>query len=677
MPNKPPITVDDLYLIKTVEDAQVSPDGELVAYVLWTLDQKANKNKRAIWIVPAKGGAPKQFTSGDTSDHSPRWSPDGRTLAFVSARSDKPQIYLIAIGGGEARQLTHLPNGASSPVWSPDGRRIAFLSRVNAGERRDEDRSIQPPDDPIKANVLAEQKKQAEQEKIDPRVHDELPYRTGTDYIGDRRSHIYVIDLSAPETDRKPVRLTDGQRDYSPPCWSPDGRFLYSDARRDRKSSLWRYHDVVRIPAEPGRTQPGPLKRYRDVGFSAYGPEVSPDGKWIAFTRIDEKDVFGSIARIAVRSVAGRGRPIELTVEHDRSPEAYEWTRDSRAILFTAGDHGETPLWKINVNTRRVTRVTHGRWHVLTGFSQSKSGRLAFTVSAPDFPRDAFVANPDGSRVKRLTRVNDDWLKDRYVAIPRELRYTSPDGQQIQGFVHTPHNFDPNRRKKWPMVVEVHGGPQAMWSPAGVTMWHEFNVMAGAGYVTFWCNPRGSDGYGTPFAKGLTKDWGASMPDIMAGVDRVIAAGGIDESRLCLTGGSYGGWATAWMIGHTDRFAAAAALRGVYHLVSFDGTTDIDEFIQSAFGAYPWEHYETLWQQSPLAHVQHIRTPLLILHSEHDYRAPIPDGEQLFAALKRLGRRVQLVRYPREGHEQTRSGEPKHRLDSMQRILDWFARYAK
>jgi dipeptidyl aminopeptidase/acylaminoacyl peptidase len=312
---------------------------------------------------------------------------------------------------------------------------------------------------------------------------------------------------------------------------------------------------------------------------------------------------------------------------------------------------------------------------VLTSFSRSRAGRLAFTVSAPEFPRDVFVAEADGSRMKRLTCVNDDWLKERYVAIPKEMCYKSPDGWEIQGWVLYPPDFSP--RRKYPMVLEIHGGPQAMWTPAGGTMWHEFNVMAGAGYITFFCNPRGSDGYGAGFAKGLLNDWGASMPDIMAGVDQVIAEGNVDESRVCITGGSYGGWATTWIIGHTHRFAAAAALRGVYHLISFDGATDINNFIQSAFGVYHWQNHETLWQQSPLAHVKNIKTPLLILHADNDFRVPVVDAEQLFAALKRLGRRAQFVRYPREGHEQTRSGEPKHRVDSMQRILDWFAKHTQ
>lgn len=670
MPDKKPITVEDLYLIKTVEDVEISPDGQIVACTLWTLDKASNQNKRAIWLVPVKGGSPRQFTSGEKQDRSPRWSPDGKTLAFVSTRGDKPQIYLIDLDGGEARRLTNRPNGAASPVWSPDGKRIAFLSSVDARERRDEDRGLKPPDDPGLAKARDEQRKQAEADRIDPRIHDDVPYRTGTDYMSERRSHIYVVEAGGGA----PVRLTSGDYDYAEPTWSPDGRSIYAHAKRGRRPNIFLYRDLVRIPAEPGRTRAGSMHRYLDPGYSAFGPRLSPDGKWIAYRRFKETNSFAEIARVAVRAASGRGRPIELTVEFDRTPEAIEWSPDGKSILFTAGDHGETPIWQVSRTGGEVTRLVGGRWHVVTGFSQSESGRLAFSVSAPDFPRDVFVAEAGRSSGKRLTRMNDDWLAERYVAVPKEMRYSSPDGWEVQGFVHYPPNFNPKR--KYPMVVEVHGGPQVMWPPAGLTMWHEFNVMAGAGYVTFWCNPRGSDGYGAPFAKGLLNDWGASMPDIMAGVDRVIAQGCIDERRICLTGGSYGGWATAWIIGHSRRFAAAAALRGVYGLISFDGTTDINNFIHDAFGGYYWDNHEKLWQQSPLAHVKNIRTPLLILHAEQDYRVHISQAEQLFSALKRLGRKTQFVRYPREGHEQTRSGEPKHRIDSMQRILDWFAKHA-
>ena len=671
MPDKKPITVDDLYLIKTVEDVQISPDGQHVAFTLWTLDKASNQNKRAIWFLPTKGGQPRQFTSGEKQDHSPRWSPDGRTLAFVSTRGDRPQIYLIDLAGGEARRLTNLPNGASSPAWSPDGVRIACLSSMNAQERRGEDRGLALPTDPIEARVAEERRKKAEEEQIDPRVHDAIPYRTGTSYLSDRRSHIYVVDA----TGGKPVRLTDGDRDYSPPVWSPDGRSIYSVAKRGRQASLFRYRDLVRVPAEPNRRRPGRLRWYREPGFTAYLPRISPDGRWLAYVRFSDKRILGDVPRLMVRPATGRGRPQALTVALDREPTLVEWTPDSRSILFTAGDRGETPIFTVSRNGGRVERVAGGRWQVVMSFSRSQSGRLAFGACAPDFPSDAFVAEADGSKVKRLTRVNDDWLKQRHVAIPRELRYAAPDGHAVQGFVYHPPNF--KRSRKYPMVLEIHGGPQLMWSPAGVTMWHEFNVMAGAGYVTFWCNPRGSDGYGTPFVRGLLNDWSASIPDILAGLDRVIAGGYVDARRVCVTGGSYGGWATTWLISHTDRFAAAAALRGVYNLVSFDGTTDINSFLHDFYGVYHWQDHETLWRHSPLAHAQNIRTPLLLLHGDLDYRAPISDAEQLFTALKRLGRAVRLVRYPREGHEHTRTGEPAHRVDSMRRILDWFARHAK
>ena len=298
---------------------------------------------------------------------------------------------------------------------------------------------------------------------------------------------------------------------------------------------------------------------------------------------------------------------------------------------------------------------------------------LAYVVSAPDIPADLYVAGPEGEDERRCTEINAAFLSERWLSTPQEVRYTRPDGTQIQGWVMHPPGFSP--QAQYPLAVEIHGGPHAMW---GNTFWHEFQVIAGRGYVVFFCNPRGSDGYGQAFRDASHARWGeADAGDILAGVTGLVKQGIIDEDRMAITGGSYGGYMTAWIIGHDKRFAAAVSQRGVYELVGFYGVTDIPLFIEAEFDAAPWEDVETLWRYSPLAYAEQIETPLLILHSDLDYRVPVSSGEQLFAALKRLKREVAFVRYPREGHELSRSGEPVHRVDRIQRIVDWFDRHTK
>jgi dipeptidyl aminopeptidase/acylaminoacyl peptidase len=263
-------------------------------------------------------------------------------------------------------------------------------------------------------------------------------------------------------------------------------------------------------------------------------------------------------------------------------------------------------------------------------------------------------------------------LLDGKLVMPVEgIWYPAPDGVEIQGWLIKPPNFDPD--KTYPLVVEIHGGPHAMWGPSTKSMWHEWQALAARGYVVFYCNPRGSHGYGYAFADAIHGHWGdADMPDILAGVDYVTSLGFIDSARMAVTGGSYGGFMTSWIIGHDQRFAAAVSQRGVYHLSAFFGYTDVPELIEGEFDGRPWESYEQLWQHSPLAYVEQIRTPLMIIHSEQDFRVPIPEAENLFLALRWLKREVEFVRYPREGHELSRSGEPRHRVDRLNRIIDWF-----
>jgi dipeptidyl aminopeptidase/acylaminoacyl peptidase len=303
-------------------------------------------------------------------------------------------------------------------------------------------------------------------------------------------------------------------------------------------------------------------------------------------------------------------------------------------------------------------------------------GRLGFLACTPERPPDIYTAALDGSDERRLTDVNRKLLAKKQVMPTEEIWYTTPDGVEIQGWLIKPPGFDPTQI--YPLAVEIHGGPHAMWGPSTMTMWHEWQCLAARGYVVFYCNPRGSAGYGYAFRDTIHGRWGeADMPDILAGVDHVVSQGYIDTAHMAITGGSYGGFMSAWIVGHDRRFAAAVSQRGVYHLTSFFGTSDIPELIEGEFDARPWEAYERLWRYSPLAYVNEIKTPLLILHSERDFRAPIPDAEHLFLMLRWLKREVEFVRYPREGHELSRSGEPRHRVDRLNRIIDWFDKYCK
>ena len=311
----------------------------------------------------------------------------------------------------------------------------------------------------------------------------------------------------------------------------------------------------------------------------------------------------------------------------------------------------------------------------MLAYDLSPAGRqVAFVASTDRAPWDLYIANADGSGLRRLTGVNDDWLADRQLGDVEDLWFESADGTPIQGWVVKPPDFDPE--KKYPLVLSIHGGPHVMWSRHEPTMWHEWQVLAAHGYVVLACNPRGSDGYGRDFRAALLGRWGeADLPDLLAGVEAVVAQGYVDPERLVITGGSYGGFMTAWVIGHDARFKAAVAQRGVYDLASFYGTSDIPRLVEWEFASRPWEDPQLLWQYSPLAYVENMHTPLLLIHSDNDFRAPIPAAEGLFVALRRLRRTVEMVRYPRDGHELSRSGEPEHRVDRLERIVDWFERF--
>lgn len=666
------ITAEDLYSLQFVDDPQISPDGRYVAFVKVTLDKIGNKYNRAIWLADLSGRRPRlrQFTWGVKPDHTPRWSPDGRTLAFVSLRNDKPQIFLIGLDGGEARAITSLPNGATTPAWSPDGKRLAFLSRLNAEERAGEDGGKEDPSPAteLEARHRKELKEDKENKKTDPRIITRFPYRTGTEFTDDRFSHIYVMEAPADGESAKPYRLSDGEMNFGAIEWSPDGKYLYSIQSRDPDYDPWHHLDIVRFNATGIRKPFTWITKTDQDHLSAH---ASPDGKWLATQRQPYTGSYGKTTHLAILPVSG-GPARDLTLKLDRQVELIQWAADSKSLYLQAGDHGNVEVHRVNLNGGDLVKVVGGR-RMVAGFTVSHSGEVAFVASTAERPIDLYVSRKGVE--SRLTDFNKKLLDEVHVAQTENLNFTAPDGRKIQGWLLKPMNFKPGW--KYPLVVQMHGGPHVMWGPGMASMWLEWQLNAACGYVVFFCNPRGSDGYSEEFASVITGDWGDDvMGDILTGVETVAAKGFVDEKRMAITGGSYAGYMTAWIVSHDDRFACAWSQRGLYNVISMYGVTDIPWFIDREFDInMPFEALEKCWGQSPLAYVKNIRTPLAIEHQENDYRCPISEAEQLYGALKRLKREVAFYRYPREGHEMSRAGEPGHRVDRLNRMVEWFDRY--
>jgi dipeptidyl aminopeptidase/acylaminoacyl peptidase len=667
--------IDDLYRLGWVEEPAISPDGAWVAYVRVSVDRLANRYRRAIWLASTNGVQQRKLTAGAKADTSPRWSPDGTQIAFVSNRDEKPQVYLIDVAGGEARVLTSHAQGAFAPAWSRDGRRIAFLASTTPAERaREDEPAPSAPADELEGRQQRERTAHDDEQRFDPRVITRMPYRSGTTYDDGRQTHLYLIDVPIDHlAESTPARrITDGELGFGPPAWAYDGTALYAALGRDIDAdTLFGFNDIVRIDI-PATGIATPV-RLTAPGYTYGEPQVSPNGAWVAARCNDEQHPLARATTIILIATTG-GEVHNLTASADLDLDQFCWSPTSDALYFTAGSWGEQPVYRVPVTAEQsgVQTAFAAEKRYIGELTVGPQGRIAFIAGSPANPCDLFVRNPDGSE-RRLTNLGDWIAAERDIAPFEELRYRSTDGQIVQGWVLYPPDFAPEHPA--PLAVHIHGGPHLMWAPGYRGMWHEYQVNAARGYITFFCNPRGSDGYGETWRDGVHGDWACAGNDILAGIDLLIARGHVDTAKIAITGGSYGGYMTAWLLSHDSRFACGVAARGVYDLNSFYGTSDAHELIEFEFDGKPWEQRELLWHQSPLSHAHQITAPLLLLHAELDWRVPIAQAEQLFNNLRRRKIPTELVRYPREGHELTRSGEPKHRADHMRRTLEWFDRY--
>ncbi|HEX6037798.1 S9 family peptidase [Longimicrobium sp.] len=684
-PERRPLTALDFYHLKNAGGVTLSPDGQRAVFIVTEVDSAENRYRRDLWIANTDGSGIRRLTwTNARGIGGASFSPDGRMLAFTQSRQGQgtqgSQVWILPLAeGGEAWPLTEMETGAFAPVWSPDSRRMAFLSSLTPRQiagadttrpRVDAEAIRHIDDDRAAALAAIRARLAASAREQDPRVVTRLNYLGETSIEDEEYAQIYVVDVRAGA---KPVQITKQAYDIGAPAWTPSGDSLLFSASPPREGVHPDYEleSDLRMVAADGSGRPRVIAR---PGYAEEGPAFSPDGRWIVFTRSisnpDSASATNSELMMMRRDGSG-ARSITATL--DRTPNDYVITPDGW-LYFTVASEGAVPLYRTRLDAVDVRPVVQGPRGVLS--FDVAGGRIAWSEMNPRIPSDVYTADAAGAGERRLTMLNDSLLARVYVSDYHEMRYPSFDGRQAHAWYLMPIGYRPGQRP--PLAVQIHGGPHSMWGPGEASMWLEYQMLAGAGYTVFLSNPRGSQGYGNEGLRAIQRDWGTSPArDILIGADSVIARGLADPDRQVVTGGSYAGYMTAWLIAREApaRFKAAVAARGVYDLGIWYYSSNTWRLFEGEFGTRPWEDPEVTRAQSPITYVANIRTPLLMLHADTDFRATIASAEAMYRAMKVLGKEVEFVRYPREGHELTRSGEPNHRIDHMLRTLEFFERY--
>jgi dipeptidyl aminopeptidase/acylaminoacyl peptidase len=669
------ITEADLYKFTWIADPQISPDGATVAFVQVTVNEKDNKYESSLYTVATSGGmAALRVTSG-TRDTTPRWSPDGAWIAFVRPNDkETPQVFLLPTHGGEARALTDLPKGAAGPVWSPDGKAIAFSSTTVADDMKKPDAAAKP------------------ERKSDVKVVTRAVYRANGNptYVdADRHSHLWTVAVNDKGDKAEAHQITSGEFDERGAQWAPDGRTIYFASDRVAES----YYnagdaDLYSVPAAGGG-----ITKVASIDGQIGSIAVSPDGKKIAFAGALSGQPIRSYSQpdLWVVDATPGSTPKNLTEAYDfdvssgiggdqsaprgEQPKPIVWAKDGQSVIVVTAEKGSSNLVRVAIATGRIEPVTTGQHDVGAYTASRDAAVIAATISTQTNIGDlALVRTATGSSKAPaiITHVNDALFSEIAQSEPEEIWYPSFDGRKVQGWILKPPDFD--AAKKYPLILEIHGGPHSAYGNAYT---HEFQWMAAKGYVVLFTNPRGSTSYGQEFGNLIQYRYpGDDYKDLMAGVDEVVKRGYVDPNRLGVTGGSGGGLLTNWTITQTQRFKAAVSQRDIADWYGFWFTADFTLFQPTWFRKAPWEDPQDFTARSPITHVANVTTPLMLILGDADYRTPPGEGgEMMFRALKYRKIPTVMVRFPRETHELSRSGEPMHRVERLQHIVGWMDKW--
>ena len=643
----------DLFDLSAASDPQISPDGRFVAYVRRSADIMTDKARSSIWLVTLATGEQRPIAAGTGDSFSPRWSPDGRRLAYAStAEGGAPQLFVRWMDAGQTVRVTGLPDSPQALAWSPDGKRIAYLMNV--------------PDEGMKLGKAPDKPEGATWAKP-LEVIDKVTYRfDGAGYIKPGFDKIFMVDADGGA----PRQLTFGAYHDGAPEWTADGRgILFSAVRKPDWQMVVVDSEIYRLDLASGAVT---ALTTRDGPDAA--PEASPDGRTIAYLGFDDHKKGFEQSNIYVMGANG-GAPREIAPNLDRNVQQIEWAPDGRSLYAAYEEGGSVTVSRIGLDgsvrpiARDVAGAGYDRPYASGGFSVSKGGTVAYTVSSYDRPADVAVSGGGGRR--QLTRLNDLTLAAKNLGTIRTLDVTAPDGGKVPAWLLLPATYKPGDRV--PTILEIHGGPYAAYGPHFST---DYQLYAAAGYAVLFTNPRGSTGYGQRFADGIEKTYPDSdYADLMAAVDAAVASGMSDPNNLFVTGGSGGGILTAWIVGKTDRFKAAAAQKPVINWTSMALTSDgITFFGPYWMGSQPWENYQSYWARSPLSQMANVKTPTLVVVGSEDYRTPVSEAEQFYAALKLRRVPTALVKVPDASHGGI-AARPSQSAAKAAAIIAWFDKY--